>query len=37
MDRNCYPTLERFEIAHRELTRPNNDPAPEATNKQNSR
>ena len=33
MERNAYPTLERFEIAHRELSRPNNDPIPEATNR----
>lgn len=30
MDRNAYPTLERFEIAHRELSRPHNSPVPES-------
>jgi hypothetical protein len=33
MERNSYPTLERFEIAHRELTRPHDGPMPEAKNR----
>jgi hypothetical protein len=33
MARNAYPTLEQFEIARRELARPNNDPMPEPRNR----
>ena len=32
MERYSYPSLERFEIAHRELARPHDFPVPEATN-----
>jgi hypothetical protein len=33
MERNSYPTQERFEIAHRELARPHDGPMPEAKNR----